>query len=259
MNPLGALLLALATITTPTASIASNYVSVPGGRFSSVLPLTKGKYEVTVKSFALARRPVTNAQFLRFVSKHPEWRRDRVAALFKDELYLKNWRTATALGNAVAPAHPVTQVSWFAATAYCESNNARLPTWYEWEYAAAAGPASPDARQDPVWRQNILDWYAQPGGAQRDVGTSAANYYGIQDLHGLVWEWVSDFGALMVSDDNREQGDSDLAKFCGSGALTLDQKENYAVLMRIALLSSLQARYTTANLGFRCARDLETP
>ena len=60
---------------------------------------------------------------------------------------------------------------------------------------------------------------------------------------------------MMVSGDNREQGDPDLMKFCGTGALTMEQKENYAVLMRIAMLSSLKAAYTTANLGFRCAKD----
>jgi sulfatase modifying factor 1 len=60
-----------------------------------------------------------------------------------------------------------------------------------------------------------------------------------------------------VSGDNREQGaDPDLMKFCGAGALTMEQKENYAVMMRIAMLSSLKAAYTTANLGFRCAKDL---
>jgi len=36
----------------------------------------------------------------------------------------------------------------------------------------------------------------------------------------------------------------------------MDDRENYAVLMRVAMLSSLQAADTTANLGFRCAKDL---
>jgi formylglycine-generating enzyme len=79
--------------------------------------------------------------------------------------------------------------------------------------------------------------------------------YGIYDLHGLVWEWVEDFNALMISGDNREQGDPDLAKFCGAGALSVTDRENYAVLMRVSMLSSLQANYTTKNLGFRCAQD----
>ena len=44
-------------------------------------------------------------------------------------------------------------------------------------------------------------------------------------------------------------------KFCGAGALSMDDRENYAVLMRVAMLSSLEASHATANLGFRCARS----
>jgi formylglycine-generating enzyme required for sulfatase activity len=35
----------------------------------------------------------------------------------------------------------------------------------------------------------------------------------------------------------------------------MEQKENYATLMRIAMLSSMQAKYTSATMGFRCAAD----
>jgi hypothetical protein len=68
------------------------------------------------------------------------------------------------------------------------------------------------------------------------VGTTPANVYGIRDLHGLVWEWVEDFNALMISGDSREQGDPDLLKYCGSGALALEDRENYALAMRLVLL-----------------------
>ena len=89
-----------------------------------------------------------------------------------------------------------------------------------------------------------------------DVGQGPADVNGVQDLHGLVWEWVEDYSAMLVSADNRDQGDPDNLKFCGAGALSMDDRENYAVLMRVAMLSALQAEDTTANLGFRCARDL---
>mgnify|MGYP003466105460 CR=1 FL=1 len=56
--------------------------------------------------------------------------------------------------------------------------------------------------------------------------------------------------------DNRDQGDPDNAKFCGAGALSMDDRENCAVLMRVAMLSSLEAANTTSNLGFRCAKDV---
>ena len=67
-------------------------------------------------------------------------------------------------GREARPDQPVTRVSWFAARAYCEAAGARLPTWYEWEFAAAADEHRPDARSDPDWREKILDWYGQPAG-----------------------------------------------------------------------------------------------
>ncbi len=144
----------------------------------------------------------------------------------------------------------------FAAEAYCRSLGARLPTWNEWEYAAAADETRVDARRDPAWRERILRWYARPSHTPLPrVGLQAPNVYGVQDLHGLVWEWVEDASSLMVDSDNRTQGDPDKGKFCGAGALSMDDRENYAVLMRVAMLSSLEGRDTTANLGFRCARS----
>ena len=199
---------------------------------------------------------MTNAEFLAFVRAHGEWRRDRAPSLFVDSQYLAHWSGPVKLGRAARASQPVTRISWFAANVYCEAQSARLPTWYEWEFAAAADVSSPDARRDVAWRQRVLDWYAHPSSQTlADVGHAPANYYGVHDLHGLVWEWVLDFNALLVSNDSREQGGADRARFCGEGALSAADRENYAVLMRIAFLSSLEANYTTSNLGFRCAVD----
>ena len=133
---------------------------------------------------------------------------------------------------------------------------ARLPTWSEWEYAAAADETRKDARADRAWRERILSWYSQPTPKVLPrAGLQTPNVYGVQDLHGLVWEGTDDFSALLVSGDNRDQGDPDNTKFCGAGALSMDDRENYAVLMRVAMLSALEAHDTTRNLGFRCARD----
>jgi formylglycine-generating enzyme required for sulfatase activity len=153
------------------------------------------------------------------------------------------------------PGQPVTRVSWFAAQAYCESEGARLPTWYEWEYAAAADRTRRDARADPAWRESILGWYARPSNVALPVVGGVANAYGVRDMNGLVWEWVDDFNALMVASDSRQQGDPDLLKFCGAGAISMQEKDNYAVLMRIAMLSALKAANTTNNMGFRCAKS----
>ncbi|MEO6139100.1 MAG: formylglycine-generating enzyme family protein [Luteimonas sp.] len=233
------------------------YATLPGGNFRSALKYEDRKNGVRVAPFQLMQRPVTNAQFLAFVQAHPQWRRDRVATVFAEPRYVSLWAGPTQLG-ASQPAQPVTQVSWFAAAAYCGAQGARLPTWIEWEYAAAADETRRDARKDPVWLERILGWYSRPSNQPLPrAGLQAPNVYGVQDLHGLIWEWTDDFSALLVSSDNRGQDDSDKTKFCGAGALSMNDRENYAVLMRVAMLSSLEARDTTTNLGFRCARDIK--
>ncbi len=255
MHRLAALLLVVLPVAGVLAGSA-DYAPLPGGAFRTALKYEDQKNGVRIAPFELMRTPVSNAQFLAFVLANPQWRRDRVARVFTEDRYLAHWATPTSLTGDVQGKQPVTQVSWFAASAYCEAQGTRLPTWAQWEYAAAADETRRDARKDPAWRERILSWYSRPSSkALPRAGLQTANAYGVQDLHGLVWEWTDDFSSLLVSGDNRNQGDADKAKFCGAGALSMDDRENYAVLMRVAMLSSLDADDTTTNLGFRCARN----
>ncbi|HLY51742.1 MAG TPA: formylglycine-generating enzyme family protein [Steroidobacteraceae bacterium] len=224
------------------------YIEVQGAEFRSALP--SGKQEsVRVRSFLLQRHPVTNGEFLAFVTAYPAWQRGAAPGILAGAGYLGAWAGPLDLGPRALPSQPVTQVSWFAADAYCAAQHARLPDWYEWELAAAASASERDARSAAAWRQQLLEWYARPGGkALPAIEQGAANVYGLYDLHGLVWEWVRDFSSLLPADADPE-------KFCGSGALNVQQKDNYAVLMRIAMLGSLRAADTGHLVGFRCARD----
>lgn len=236
----------------------SDYVPIPAGDFRSVLKYEDVKGDTRVAAFELMKTPVTNEEFLGFVRAHPQWQRDRVSPIYAEHAnYLSQWLAPLQLGSAAKPTQPVTRVSWFAASAYCETQHARLPTWSEWEYVAAADETRRDARGDPAWRERILGWYAKPSTTPlADVGQLPANAYGAQDLHGLIWEWTEDFSAMLVSSDDRSQSDANRLKFCGAGSLTTQDRENYAVLMRVAMLSSLEAVDSTSSLGFRCVRSL---
>jgi len=241
------------------AAQAADYVPLPGGRFESVLPqgaVPTASAPVDMQPFALRATPVTVAEFARFVAAHPEWQRGRAASVLADARYLSKWATPLLPGAAVPASSPVTDVSWFAAGAFCEAEGGRLPTWLEWEYAAAADATRRDARKDPAWQQQILSWYEQPTPATLPAVGGAPNAYGVRDLHGAVWEWVEDFNALFIAGDSRTQGDPDKLKFCGAGALNIIDRDSYAVLMRIALLSSLNGADTTSTLGFRCVRPV---
>jgi len=250
---LAVLLAALAALA--AAAVGAERARIPEGDFTPVVAPGTNQKDVHVAAFELDRTPVTNADYLAFVRAHPEWARGVTPALLADAQYLAHWAGPTTLGRDADPEQPVTHVSWFAARAYCEAAGARLPTWYEWEYVAAADERQRDARQDPAYRERILSWYAQPSSRRLPpVGKTPPNVYGVLDLHGVIWEWVEDFGGLMISGDSRTQGDPDKLQYCGAGALSAEIRDDYPVLMRMALLSSLEAHFTTRNLGFRCAR-----
>jgi formylglycine-generating enzyme required for sulfatase activity len=101
-------------------------------------------------------------------------------------------------GNKVkdnAERHPVENVSWNDAQAFVQKLNAmekgkavyRLPTEFEWEYAARAG-----AKDDISWA-SIGSMAVIANLATMPVGTKKPNAWGLYDMLGNVWEWVQDF------------------------------------------------------------------
>ena len=85
------------------------------------------------------------------------------------------------------------------------------------------------------------------------------NLHGLYNLHGLVWEWTSDFNSALITGDARGDTGIERSLFCGAGSLGASDRSNYPAFMRFGLRSSLKAAYTVHNLGFRCAQDLPAP
>ncbi len=231
--------------------------AVSGGAFKPLFRSPTDFKEVSVKAFCLDILPVTNGDLLEFVRANPRWQRSQVKRLFADESYLKNWAGDLNPGTNAPPDAPVTLVSWFAAKAYAQWKGKRLPTVAEWELAAAAGNTRSDGENDVEFKRALLAWYAAPSARQlASVGAGQPNYWGVHDLHGLVWEWVADFNTAMVTGDARGDTGLDRQLFCGSGSVGARDVSNYAAFMRYGFRSSLKADYCVHNLGFRCAKDL---
>ena len=204
---------------------------------------------VDVPAFLIDRTPVTRRQYAEFVRQRPEWRRSRVAPVLADAHYLEDWVSDVDAGQRVSPDAPLTRVSWFAASAYCQWKGKDLPSVEQWERAAAGS-----GKDAAATRELILTWYSQPATEPlRGVGRGAPNAYGVHDMHGLIWEWTLDFNSTLISTESRDPGGKDDPQFCGSGSLGAADPSDYATFMRYAMRNSLRASYTTGSLGFRCA------
>ena len=240
-------------------AVPPGMVPIPAGLYQPPFRGANDPKEVPVGEFLLDVCPVTNGEFLEFVKANPRWRRGEVKRLFADENYLKAWAGDLEIGSGVLTNAPVTWVSWFAAKAYSEWKGKRLPTVAEWEYAARASATHRDGSKDPSFRRQISIWYATPAPERLPAaGSIATNIHGVRDLHGVIWEWVADFNTAMVTGDARGDTGLDRRLFCGSGAAGAKDTSDYPAFMRFGFRSSLKARYTVHNLGFRCAKDFPT-
>ncbi|MDT5270420.1 MAG: gamma-glutamyl hercynylcysteine S-oxide synthase [Acidobacteriota bacterium] len=200
-----------------TTFAVGEMVSVPAGAFLMGAPWDSFAYdnerpahEVTVPSFRIARAPVTNGEYARFVEERGYERRefwtDEGWALREKEdwqcpLY---WRREGAgwferrmfEEGELKIDHPVTGVSWFEAEAYAKFAGKRLPTEAEWE-KAASWDESRGLKRRYAWGDDEPDdtranfgrrfWGTMPVGAH----PQGVSPYGCLDMNGNVWEWTS--------------------------------------------------------------------
>jgi len=231
----------------------SKMVSIKGGTY---IPLYgRDSLKVIITDFYMDVYPVTNNEFQKFIEKTPKWKRSKVKSLFADDNYLMSWSSDLELNVNQSPNAPITNVSWFVASDYCDCQGKRLPTVDEWEYVAMANEKLQDARTLKNYNEYILSWYEKPKTFNNEIGSTFKNYWGVYDLHGLVWEWTLDFNSVLVSGESRKDVDNDSNLFCGSAAVGATDLMNYAAFMRYAIRGSVKAKYTMKNLGFRCVKD----
>lgn len=156
-----------------------------GFSFDNELP----RHEVLLDPFEIASRPVTNGEWLEFMSdggyQRPElwlsdgWAKCNAARWRHPEYWIDadGWHQFTLDGVVELDRHePVSHVSFFEADAYARWAGARLPTEFEWECAARrlrpSGPGPTDNSMDAA--------RLHPGGT---VGSDR--------LYGDVWEWTA--------------------------------------------------------------------
>ena len=88
------------------------------------------------------------------------------------------------------------------------------------------------------------------------VNSGPANFWAQRDLHGLVWEWVSDFNSATVTGDARGDTGLDRQLFCGAFRLVRKMWETSPPSCAMVFVAASRPEYSVHNLGFRCAKDL---
>lgn len=229
-------------------------VKIEGGNYEAFIGKDSGRV-VEVKTFYIDDSPVTNAEYLEFLKKNPQWTKSKVKRLYADSTYLQHWKSDFEIPENLEPNAPVTNVSWFAAKEYAKSVGKRLPTTDEWEFVALADEKMKNASKNPEFTDFILKSYQKKDKNKQLIKQESPNYYGVYNMYGMVWEWTSDFNSVMMSGESRKDNTTNETLFCAGAAVTSEDLRNYTAFVRYALRGSLKANYNLNNLGFRCAKD----
>lgn len=170
-----------------TAAIAQDFpemVEVEGGSF--ILGDDKGDadekpaHQVYVRTFSIARTETTVRQWRVFCTETKRAMPEAPWFGMKDD-------------------HPVVNVSWDDAIAYCSWLSAktkkkyRLPSEAEWEFAARGGVKSNGYAYSGARTPDIVAWFSSKSNGTMPVAQKLPNELGLYDMTGNVWEWCSDW------------------------------------------------------------------
>jgi len=213
-------------------------------------------FPVTLPDFYMALHAVTNAQYARFLSAAKPGGEDLARWIqFDSDCYVRSQGAGYEAYDGKAE-HPVVQVSWYGAQAYCAWAGLRLPSELEWEKAARGtdGRAYPWGND---WEEGKRCRWDGNQGKERTCGiwsyAEGVSPWGMYQMSGNVWEWCADWYDGKVYDRFR------------AGDLSSPTSGTYRVLrggswyneyperLRAAYRYFYTPGFRSYDYGFRCA------
>lgn len=222
---------------------------VPEGEFtmgSDVNTDEQPIHTVYLDSFWIDQTEVTNAMYAQCVTEGACTVPHDSSSSTQDDYYYYGY---SRFNN-----YPVIYVDWFQAMTYCEWAGGSLPTEAQWEKAARGNDDRkyPWGNEDPSCdRANILGCKADTA----SVGSypAGASLYGVLDMAGNVWEWVSDwYGTYPAGTVTNPQGPSSGEARVMRGGSWFDVTND----VRSSLRGGVTPSSNDYNIGFRCVLPL---
>lgn len=194
--------------------------------------------------------------------------------------YLTDAESDGKCGFSQDDTHPVVNVSWNDAVAFCswlsrkENAKYRLPTEVEWEYSCRAGSTSHfhfgnNVEEMPLFA-NYNAWTASTVGRRSweigpqqlmdghvftaPVASFQANPWGLYDMHGNAWEWCASSTEYPKASPSKKGGtnrETSVHVYRGGSWY------NCAPKCRSALREGGQATDRKCDLGFRVVREMK--
>jgi formylglycine-generating enzyme required for sulfatase activity len=229
--------------------ITPEMIFLPGGitKIGSLIDVVaQPVHEETIPPFFIGKFEVTFNEFDKF-SK----------ATSKDPRHDIGWGRGK---------RPVVGVSWYEAKQYASwlsemtGEVYRLPTEAEWEYAARAGEDIARfswGNDVAINKANCRDCRNAPEGLKTAiVGTFSPNGFGLYDVHGNVWEMVSDCYSpsyFEKNSNNNERSQSDCKSIIVRGGSWETDSNELASWFRGAYLKDT----VSSDVGFRLVKEAD--
>ncbi len=216
----------------------------------------KPQHSVYLDAFWIDRTEVTNAMFAQFLNEKVNQSEESAAWMDVNDKDVRlvqsgsEWQPVSGYGK-----HPVVEVTWYGAQAYCRWAGKRLPSEAEWEKAARGT----DGRTYP-WGGGLNCTKANYYGCSsyiEQVGSfpDGASPYGALDMAGNVWEWVADWYQTYAGAERPIWPASKRKYRVLRGGSWNDTALSVRSANRIYLVPNEASGY----IGFRCAKTSNNP
>lgn len=239
---------------------AEDMVAVPAGAFmmgSDSGPADeRPAHRVTLPAFSIDRHPVTNAAFAEFLNATGPFNARGERMFDFDDPDARIHRVQVKwIADPGFDQHPIVEVTWAGARDYCAWRGKRLPTEAEWEKAArgADGRSYPWGDQPPDRaRAQFSARYNET--APVDAFAVGVSPYGVQDMAGNAWEWVSSVYRPYPYDAKDGREDLTAGQVRGTRGGGHDSSAEEITTTQRGRALSRNPASGHHNIGFRCAK-----